>query len=28
LAGIPIEKEQPHHNIPTYEHIRLSEDER
>ncbi len=28
LAGIPIERIQPHHNIPKYESIQLSEDER
>ncbi len=28
LAGIPIEKIQPHHNIPKYETTQLSEDER
>ena len=28
LAGIPIERIQPHHNIPKYESTQLSEDER
>jgi integrase/recombinase XerD len=28
LAGVPIEKIQPHHNIPKYERTQLSEDER